>query len=37
MKILIVDDEPEILNIVSKWLVRNGHESFIASDPDRAM
>ena len=37
MRILIVDDEPEILTIVSKWLAVKGHQAFKASDPDRAL
>jgi DNA-binding response OmpR family regulator len=32
MKILIADDEPEILKIVSKWLSRKGHEVLTTSD-----
>jgi DNA-binding NtrC family response regulator len=32
MKILIVDDEPEILTIVSKWLTRSGHQVLTTSD-----
>jgi len=37
MKILIVDDEPEILTIVSKWLSRKGHVVLTTSDPQKAL
>jgi len=26
MRILVLDDEPEILNIISKWLSAAGHQ-----------
>jgi two-component system nitrogen regulation response regulator GlnG len=35
MKILIVDDEPEILTIVSKWLTRAGYHAFSTGDPQK--
>ncbi|HLH29553.1 MAG TPA: response regulator [Terriglobia bacterium] len=35
MKILIVDDEPEILTIVSKWLTRAGHQVLTTTDPQK--
>jgi DNA-binding NtrC family response regulator len=37
MKILIVDDEPEILSIVSKWLSKKGHEVLTTTDPQKAL
>jgi len=37
MKILIVDDEPEILAIVAKWLAKKGHEALTTSDGQRAL
>src|SRR5215813_656138 len=37
MKILVADDEPEILTIVSKWLSRNGHQVLTASSPQRVL
>lgn len=37
MRILIVDDEPEILAIVSRWLSKSGHEVVATSDPGRAI
>jgi len=37
MKILLVDDEPEILTIVSKWLSRNGHQVLTASNPQKVL
>lgn len=37
MKILVVDDEPEILTIVSKWLSKSGHEVFTTGDPQKAL
>jgi two-component system alkaline phosphatase synthesis response regulator PhoP len=37
MRILIVDDEPEILTIISKWLSRKGHEVLTTSDPQKAL
>jgi len=32
-KILIVDDAPEILTIVSKWLTSAGYRVFTPGDP----
>ena len=37
MKILVADDEPEILTIVSKWLSRNGHRVLTATGPQRVL
>ena len=37
MKILIVDDEPEILTIVSKWLSKKGHEVLTTSHLQTAL
>src|SRR5438309_1254861 len=37
MKILVVDDEPEILTIVSKWLSKKGHQVLTTSDPQKAL
>ncbi|MBI4473531.1 MAG: response regulator [Acidobacteria bacterium] len=37
MKILIVDDEPEILSIVAKWLSQKGHDAVTTSDAERAL
>jgi DNA-binding response OmpR family regulator len=37
MKILIVDDEPEILTIVAKWLARSGHQVLTTGDPRKVM
>lgn len=37
MKILVVDDEPEILTIVSKWLSRTGYQVLTTSDPQKAL
>jgi DNA-binding NtrC family response regulator len=37
MNVLIVDDEPEILTIVSKWLSRNGYHVITTSDPQKAL
>ena len=37
MKILVVDDEPEILTIVSKWLSGNGHQVLTATDPQKVL
>ena len=37
MRILVLDDEPEILTIVSKWLSASGHEPHATTDPARAM
>ena len=37
MKILVVDDEPEILTIVSKWLSRAGHQTLTTSDPNKVL
>jgi two-component system response regulator HydG len=37
MKVLIVDDEPEILTIVSKWLTRRGHQAITSSDPQKVL
>jgi DNA-binding NtrC family response regulator len=37
MKILVVDDEPEILTIVSKWLSKNGHRVLTASNPQKVL
>jgi DNA-binding NtrC family response regulator len=32
MKLLIVDDEPEILSILTTWLVRKGHQAQTTND-----
>jgi len=37
MKILVVDDEPEILTIVSRWLTKAGHDVQTTGDPQRAL
>ena len=37
MRILVVDDEPEILISLSKWLSHNGHNSFKTSTPQRVL
>lgn len=37
MKILVVDDEPEILTIVNKWLSKKGHDAVTTSDPKRVL
>ena len=37
MKILVVDDEPEILTIVSKWLNRMGYQVLTAADPQKVL
>jgi len=37
MKVLLVDDEPEILTIVSKWLSRNGHRVLTTTDPQKVL
>jgi two-component system nitrogen regulation response regulator GlnG len=37
MKILIIDDEPEILTILSKWLTRGGHLVLTTSDPQKVL
>ena len=37
MRILVIDDEPEILTIVSKWLSKRGHDVRTTSDPEQAM
>jgi len=37
MKILAVDDEPEILQVISKWLTRSGHEVLTTGDPHRML
>ena len=37
MKILVVDDEPEILTIISKWLSPSGHEVLTTTDPQKAL
>src|SRR5437870_13656782 len=37
MRILVLDDEPEILTIVSKWLSAAVHQPRATSDPARAM
>jgi two-component system, NtrC family, nitrogen regulation response regulator GlnG len=37
MKILVVDDEPEILTIVSKWLSKSGHRVLTASNPQKVL
>ena len=37
MRILVVDDEPEILTIVSKWLSKAGHQVLTTSDPQKVL
>ena len=37
MKILVVDDEPEILTIVSKWLSKAGHQVVTTGDPQKVL
>jgi DNA-binding NtrC family response regulator len=37
MKILVVDDEPEILSILSKWLTLAGHRVLTTTDPQKAL
>ena len=37
MRILVVDDEPEILTIVSKWLSKAGHHVLTTSDPQKVL
>ena len=37
MKILVVDDEPEILTVVSKWLSKSGHNVLTTTDPQKAL
>jgi DNA-binding response OmpR family regulator len=35
MKVLIVDDEPEVLTIVSKWLTKAGHQVLTTGDAEK--
>jgi DNA-binding response OmpR family regulator len=37
MKVLVVDDEPEILSILSTWLTQNGHRVLTTTDPQKAL
>lgn len=37
MKILVVDDEPEILSIVGKWLSKRTHDVVATADAERAL
>jgi DNA-binding NtrC family response regulator len=37
MRILVLDDEPDILTILSKWLTTHGHQAHATSDPTRAL
>lgn len=37
MRILVLDDEPEILTILSKWLSAGGHQPHATADPTQAL
>jgi DNA-binding NtrC family response regulator len=37
MRILVLDDEPEILTIISKWLTAAGHRPQTTTDPAKAL
>lgn len=37
MKILVVDDEPEILKVVSQWLSKKGYDVITTGDVRRAL
>jgi DNA-binding NtrC family response regulator len=37
MRILVLDDEPEILNIISKWLSASGHHAHTTTNPAQAL
>ena len=37
MRILVLDDEPEILTLVSKWLTGAGHRPQATTDPNKAL
>ena len=37
MRILVLDDEPEILTIISKWLSAAGHHAHTTTNPDQAL
>jgi DNA-binding NtrC family response regulator len=37
MRILVLDDEPDILTILSKWLTAGGHQAHATSNPTQAL
>ena len=37
MRILILDDEPDILTILSKWLTTGGHQPYATGNPAKAL
>ena len=36
-RVLVVDDDPQILKMLQKWLERDGHEVYLAVDGNEAM
>lgn len=36
-RVLLIDDDPELLDILGEWLTNRGHEIVALSDPDQAL